>query len=298
METTHLGGLRIHTVLDSGFFLFQKKRTPEIHTHLNNEVYFIEKGSCTVTCDDEVYSCSEGDILLIPIGASHKLRDLSCDASIYSLRFSSSSDSDDKSQATEAEKLSSLLKSPAKLHSDYLLGILRQLRWEISRQLNLSSEKVQGLLQIFYAEFLRDLSDPSLCDCDFATGSINYSSAQVQKLPGYQKNVPQEYYIDLLDDFFTNPPAEKATLPELANRLHLSLSQTKRFINAQYGISFQQKLVTSRINHSKHLMLTTSLSLEQIAEQIGYNSYNAFFEAFYAQTGKTPSQYRKELAAH
>ncbi len=290
MESTHLGDLRIQTVLDSGFFLHQKQRDPKTHNHLNHELYFVENGTCTAACNDIVYPCKTGDLLLIPIGTDHSVLQLSADASLYSLRFSCH-------PTAEASSLSgnihTLLEQPLQFHSLQLLSILQGLRWELAHLLPLSTEKFQGLLQTFYAEFLRHLltSTPAPASCE--TSSIVFP--QASKLPGYQQGIPQEYYIDMLDEFFTHPPIETPTLTELANRLHLSVSQTKRLIKSQYGISFQQKLANARIEHSKYLMRTTPLSLEQIAEQVGYHSYNTFFEAFFAQTGETPSQYRKSL---
>lgn len=73
----------------------------------------------------------------------------------------------------------------------------------------------------------------------------------------------------------------------------MSVSQTQRLVKSHYGVSFQQKLIQSKIQKSKRLMATTELSLEDISLKVGYSSYNAFFEAFLAQTGKTPSQYRR-----
>ena len=278
METTVLGDYRVQTVLDSGFFLHRKQRDPKAHNHLNHELYVIERGQCSAQCGDAVYECGTGDLLLIPIGIDHHVRTQSEDASLYSLRFSC--------QGPQ------LPRSPLPLHSPQLLALMQMMRQELARLQPFAPEKFQGLLQAFYAEFLRLLEDPK--PKSTPVQSIFYPPESISKLPGYQAGIPQEYYIDMLDEFFTHLPTETPTLTALADRLHLSISQTKRLIKDKYGISFQQKLIQTRIEHSKHLMHTTSLSLEQIAEKVGYHSYNTFFDAFCAQVGQTPSQYRKE----
>lgn len=280
MEITTLGEFRIQTVMDSGFFLHQKERDSKAHNHLNHELYFVENGTCTARCGDKVFTCQSGDILFIPIGTEHHVHTLSCDASLYSFRFSCPK--------------TRIPKQPLLLHSVQLLMLLQQMRRELALLQPFASEKFQGLLQAFYAGFFRLLDHPEADESTLITSSIVYDPDCISKLPGYQSGIPQEYYIDMLDEFFTHLPTETPTLTELANRLHLSISQTKRLIKSKYGISFQQKLLQTRIEHSKHLMRTTSLSLEQIAEQVGYHSYHTFFDAFCAQTGETPSQYRKE----
>ena len=112
-------------------------------------------------------------------------------------------------------------------------------------------------------------------------------------LRGWCKDTQQEFYIDILDAFFTHLPSEPT--PEmLCKHLHLSLRQTRSVIRVHYGMSFRQKLSQTRIDTAKRLLQTTKLSLETISQNAGYTSYNAFFEAFTAQTGMSPSQYKRK----
>ena len=292
-ETTTLDDLRIQTVLDSGFFLNQKERDPKSHSHLNHELYLVEKGNCITICNNKDIPCNPGDVILIPIGTSHNVRSLSEDAVLYSLRFSCQCISGAKVNSPLYPSLFAHLEKPKQFHSQQLLSILQQLRCEFSSLLPFSTEKIQGLLQAFYAELLRQILNQNERSVISGPASSVYPIISTAKLPGYQDSVPQEYYIDMLDEFFTHLPPETPTLTELADRLHLSVSQTKRLVKTEYGVSFKQKLALARIEHSKFLMTTTQLPLEKIAERVGYNSYNAFFEAFIAQTGYSPSQYRK-----
>lgn len=277
METTVMDHLRFQTVLDSGFFLHKKERDPKAHNHLNHELYVVEEGICTAEVGGTTFTCTAGDLLFIPAGTDHHACTRSPAAILYSLRFSC--------QGID------LPDRPMPLHSAHILTLVRQMRTALAKIHEDIPDRFNWLLCAFYAEFLLLLDPP--VDTD-QTVSICFSPKQAEHLPGYQTAIPQEYYIDMLDEFFTHLPTETPTLTELANRLHLSISQTKRIIKDKYGISFQQKLIQSRIEYSKHLMHTTDLSLEEIAARIGYHSYNTFFEAFCAQTGESPSQYRRE----
>lgn len=273
-----LADFRIQTVLDAGFFVQGKQRDPNTHAHLNYELYFVEEGTCVAGCSGRDYTCKKNEFLFLPIGAEHHVASLSEDASIYSFRFSLRS---------EGEETPPQFQKPIQGSLPDGIALLKQIRWEFAEQLPVCQETIEGLFVAFYGRLFRKI----LFDAALPEMPKNFS-VQLSRLPGYRKNIPQEFYIDLLDEFFTHLPLEKNTLTDLADRLHMSVSQTQRLVKNHYGISFQQKLIQAKIQKSKHLMATTKLSLEEIAQKVGYRSYNAFFEAFLSQTGKTPSQYR------
>ncbi len=83
------------------------------------------------------------------------------------------------------------------------------------------------------------------------------------------------------------------TLSGLAAATHLSIRQLQRLIQKQYGTTFQQKRTQARISAACILLKTTSYSLSEIAEQIGYSSPEHFSYAFRQQMGCTPGSYRK-----
>ena len=221
METTILGDLRIQTILDSGFYRHQKKRDPKAHSHLNYELYFVEKGLCETWCNGEVYSCGSNELLLIPIGADHNVLTLTADAALYSFRFSLYPVADQNGNLNIYHNLLPYLETPKKIYQSDCLSLLLQMRRELAQLLPLCSEKYHGLLQVFYTEFLRTLLSPSAPALSEETFSIRLDPSYADKLPGYRKDTPQEFYIDILDEFFTHLPVKKPTLTDLANRLHM-----------------------------------------------------------------------------
>ena len=44
---------------------------------------------------------------------------------------------------------------------------------------------------------------------------------------------------------------------------------------------------------AKKLLLNTNLSIEEIAETVGYQNMNFFYKKFRKRTGKTPGDFRK-----
>lgn len=100
--------------------------------------------------------------------------------------------------------------------------------------------------------------------------------------------------IDVIDGFFADYLAENVTKEDLAARLHLSSRQLNRFLQKRYGMSFREKLFTSRMQHAGWLLRHTGQPIRQIAPQVGYTSVPAFIRSFTRFHDKTPQQFREE----
>jgi AraC-like DNA-binding protein len=83
------------------------------------------------------------------------------------------------------------------------------------------------------------------------------------------------------------------SLPDLAKQLNLSVHVLSQVINDGLGKSFFEMLADYRIEEAKKLLIEQpNIKIEEIAEQVGYNSKSSFNTAFKKITGKTPSEYR------
>ncbi len=75
--------------------------------------------------------------------------------------------------------------------------------------------------------------------------------------------------------------------------LHLSCGHFRAAYKNIFGVSFHQDLIQSRISLAKYLLMTTSLSLPNIALKCGYEDDKYFLRQFRQQTGISPNAYRK-----
>lgn len=80
-------------------------------------------------------------------------------------------------------------------------------------------------------------------------------------------------------------------LDTIASRLHISSRTLKRRLQ-EHGVSFQLLVKEARQRDAVRLLRETSLSIEQIAEQLGYSEASNFVRAFRRLTGRTPSDVR------
>jgi AraC-like DNA-binding protein len=95
--------------------------------------------------------------------------------------------------------------------------------------------------------------------------------------------------------FFTN---NLASLSGLAKKVNRSPHHVSQVINEKLHMSFFEMIAKYRIEESKDIIRkekNTKITIEELAERVGYNSKSSFNTAFKKLTGQTPSEFRKNL---
>lgn len=85
---------------------------------------------------------------------------------------------------------------------------------------------------------------------------------------------------------------ESVSLGDLAAQCNMSPSHFIRSFDRYTGRTPHEYLLAYRLRQAKRLLLTTSLSVEQIAEACGFNSASHFARAFRKGSGMSPSAFR------
>jgi AraC-like DNA-binding protein len=99
----------------------------------------------------------------------------------------------------------------------------------------------------------------------------------------------------VLKQFYLNNLASLSGLAKLINESSHHVSQV---INEKLNMNFFELLADYRVEHAKKLIredTQVTLTVEELAETVGYNSKSAFNTAFKKLTSQTPSEYRKSL---
>ena len=87
------------------------------------------------------------------------------------------------------------------------------------------------------------------------------------------------------------------SLPVLAKKLSVSVHHISQVINEKMNKTFFEFIAIYRIREAEGLLLdpdSENLTIEDIADEVGYNSKSAFNRSFKKITGKTPSEYREQ----
>jgi len=88
-------------------------------------------------------------------------------------------------------------------------------------------------------------------------------------------------------------PGAVWTIPDLATRAGLSVSQAARRIREISGVSPREFVIRARIERACRLLEESDLSLEQVAASLGYADVYFFHRQFKGVTGSTPGRWRK-----
>lgn len=85
------------------------------------------------------------------------------------------------------------------------------------------------------------------------------------------------------------------TQQQLADQFHMSISAVSLLFKRKAGKTYSDFLLEIRINKAEELLRRTNASVEEIAEQVGYNDYFYFLKIFKKATGISPTVFRKNL---
>ena len=89
--------------------------------------------------------------------------------------------------------------------------------------------------------------------------------------------------------------AEEMSLSVLSEEFHLNPQYISQLFRNEIGVNFLSYLTGIRMEKAKKLLLSTSLSVAEVAERSGYGDYRVFTKVFKKSEGITPSQYRRDF---
>ncbi len=102
----------------------------------------------------------------------------------------------------------------------------------------------------------------------------------------------------LLDDYFKNDKLTINGIPSvhfIADQLHLSANYLSDMLRVQTGQTTQQHIQNRLIEKAKELLSTTSMSVSEIAYQLGFEHPQSFHRLFKSRTSLSPLEFRSSL---
>jgi AraC-like DNA-binding protein/mannose-6-phosphate isomerase-like protein (cupin superfamily) len=114
-------------------------------------------------------------------------------------------------------------------------------------------------------------------------------------VPSFQSNISPTNIIWGIMQYISNNYQEKLTLGQLSEHFHLSASYLSELFKQQVGTTFVSYLHEVRIRHACTLLVSTSLSVADIAMEVGFGSFKTFSRVFRQNKAMTPTEYRKSV---
>ena len=88
---------------------------------------------------------------------------------------------------------------------------------------------------------------------------------------------------------------EDISLTSLSSKYNISMGHLSKMIKENLKVNFSDYIASLRIQRAKELLRDDSMSIQEIAEIVGYNDYFYFTKVFKKIEGISPSKYRKSI---
>ena len=120
---------------------------------------------------------------------------------------------------------------------------------------------------------------------------ISMYESKTKKNPDLDKG--DERVISSIMRYMQEHLSEEVSLSVLSEVFHLNPQYISQLFKNKIGVGFLAYLTNIRIEKAKKLLLSTSMSVTEIAEFSGYSDYRVFTKVFKKTEGITPSQFRR-----
>ena len=97
--------------------------------------------------------------------------------------------------------------------------------------------------------------------------------------------------LDKVTAYIEHHYTEHMTVADIAHRFYVSESSISHHFKQKMGISIYHYVTQRRLISAKNL-ISKGVPMEQIATQVGFSDYSAFYRAFKHEYGISPRQYR------
>ena len=95
--------------------------------------------------------------------------------------------------------------------------------------------------------------------------------------------------LDFINEHYSD---RRLSLNMLSAEFHFSEPYLSKLFKQATETNFLDYLINLRVKKAQDMLVNTNLSINEIAERVGYPTYHSFMQIFKKYTGTTPSEYR------
>lgn len=258
------------------------------HRHDFFELVCVLEGKCLHTLDKQETALCVGDITIVPPGLAHHLKaapDCVCvtikvRTSTFDQTFSSLLHGQSLLSSYFAENLyTPQTRSALTFHcgaDDFVAELLLYMYRQQQEKRAYCDNIIEGTISVLFSYLLQNHQD-----------SLEFSNriAQQSRRVGEVLNYLSVHY-------------RTATLTDTAKAFYMNPSYLSTYLRKATGHTFSQLVRTYRLRRAAELLEQSSLKLENICEQIGYQDTTQFIRYFKEAYHCTPHVYRNQKLAH
>lgn len=113
------------------------------------------------------------------------------------------------------------------------------------------------------------------------------------EIPSGKKESKENRYVRQAIEYIQNNYSNPLHISDIADYVCINRSYLYTLFQQNLGMSVQEYLTNFRLTRATELLVLTELSIEGVAMSCGYKDALVFSKMFKAQTGITPSSYRR-----
>lgn len=246
---------------------FENDWTSLMHFHPFSEIFYVVGGKGKFTVENDTFDVKQDDMIIVNPNVYHH-EDSDGDHPLEYVVLGV----ENLSFGLNGEDNEFLYQSFEKNNDD--------IQYYITHLLTESEEKLTGyetvcqkLFDLFLLKVVRYMK-------------LNLSDNPIQK--------PMKREIRMICQYIDQNYAEDMSLESLAEFMKMNKYYMAHEFKNNIGISPINYLIERRIKECKSLLTTTSLSIAEISETVGFSSQSYFSQIFKKNTNMTPKQYRDE----
>lgn len=258
-----------------------------MHSHQFLEFNYMYSGTSEQIVNGIPYTLKEGELLLLDVNSQHELLPLGEKDILLNFLF--------KTRDININLLKKIDNHSGSLTYDFLMNAILEpgynethLILDLSREPEIQVTLDQMILEFFSKKRLGNEIMNAFSQVLFLQLSRVYHS-QLAKI--YQKDGQSNLMIKILQQIENN--YQSLTLGELADRLGYNPNYLSNLIKKHTGNTFKNLIIDQRLHEAHNLVLSTRLSVEAIAEYVGFSNKTQFYKKYREYFGDTPVNIRK-----
>ena len=109
-----------------------------------------------------------------------------------------------------------------------------------------------------------------------------------------QENEQQNAVINKIIEYVNENYLEDISLSSMCDSMGYNVQYISRVFKTQVGMNFSTFLINKRIQKACSLLLSSDMTIQQIANEVGYSNMGFFYNSFKKIMGETPAEFRNK----
>jgi YesN/AraC family two-component response regulator len=253
--------------------------------HESLEIFYVLEGVGTFFIEDKRYEFKKGDLFVIGNYELHKSELINGQMFKALIVMFDKNLSEVVDVKDDIDPLKVFFDRPADFSHQLTLGeelhekimfIFKQMINEVEMTAGPSPKGIAALLQWLLIELSRAYENKKWINTVRKYNGLNFRNVVNKMLDYIDKHYKQDIHLE-----------------SVAQELNVSASYLSREFKKSLGFSLIEFITSKRIRSARELLRNTSLSVTDIASEVGYNNVTHFHWTFKKLVGISPGQYRK-----